>query len=212
MTVASHNELVIVGGGGHGRELFDAARGEWRIRGFVDDDPGVEDRLARIGSLRLGGIEWLEANPSRYALGIGTSSGRRRLATRLDQAGCQVATVVHPGVSRGSDVRLANGVVVFDRCTLTTNVEIGAHTHLNVGCAVQHDSTVGSFVQMSPGVLVNGDCVIGNDVFLGTGAIVTRGCTIGDGARVGAGSVVLDDVPTGAFAFGTPAQRQSARK
>ena len=105
-----------------------------------------------------------------------------------------------------------NGVVVFDRCTLTTNVEIGAHTHLNVGCAVQHDSTVGSFVQMSPGVLVNGDCVIGDDVFLGTGAIVTRGCTIGDGARVGAGSVVLDDVPPGAFAFGTPAQRQSTRQ
>lgn len=209
MTVLSNNELVIVGGGGHGRELFDAARHEWRIRGFVDDKPEVEDRLGRIGSLRLGGIEWLEANPSRYVLGIGTSSGRSKLAARLDEAGCQVATVVHPGVSRGSDVRLADGVVVFDRCTLTTNVEIGPHTHLNVGCAVQHDSSVGSFVQMSPGVLVNGDCVIGNDVFLGSGAIVTRGCRIGDGATVGAGSVVLEDVAPRAFVYGTPARPHS---
>lgn len=202
-------ELVIVGAGGHGRELFDAATRAGRpVRGFVDDSPTGENRarIRRLGATLLGDVAWLEARPGPYALGIGTSATRRALAARLDAAGCTVASVIHPGATVGPDVRLGDGVVVFDRVTITTNVEIGAHTHLNVGCAVQHDSTVGTFVQLSPGVFVNGDCTIGDDVFCGTGAVVTRGCTIGAGARIGAGAVVLDDVDPGATVVGIPAR------
>lgn len=199
------DSLVIVGAGGHGREMFDAVRSVWEVEGFVDDDPGVTGRLETIGSHRLGGIGWLETNPRRYALGIGTSAARRAISRRLETWECEVVTVRHPGAYTGPAVHLGNGVVLYDRCTLTTNVTVGAHTHLNVGCVVQHDSVIGSFVQMSPGVFVNGDCVIGDDVFLGTGAVVTRGCRIGEGATVGAGAVVLSDVEPGARVFGVPA-------
>lgn len=207
MTKRSRNDqgVVIVGAGGHGREMFDAARASLRIRGFVDDSTDSAVRVARLGVPLLGDLAWLEDNPGRYALGIGTSHARRELATRMDTTGCTAMGVVHPGATIGPDVRLGHAVVVYDRCTVTTNVEIGQHTHLNVGCAVQHDSVIGEFVQLSPGVFINGDCVIGDDVFLGTGAIVTRGCTIGTGARVGAGAVVLGDVAPGETVTGTPA-------
>lgn len=197
--------VVIVGAGGHGRELFDATRASLRVRGFVDDSTDSAERVARLGVPLLGDLTWLEENPGRYALGIGTSHVRRELAARLDTAGCSAMGVVHPGATIGPDVRLGHAVVIYDRCTVTTNVEIGQHAHLNVGCAVQHDSVIGEFVQLSPGVFINGDCVIGDDVFLGTGAIVTRGFTVGAGARVGAGAVVLSDVAPGETVVGTPA-------
>lgn len=205
-SAGSNRDLVIVGAGGHGRELFDAAHPEWNVLGFVDDDPAVTERLDRLGAELLGGLEWLAENPGRYALGVGTSAARRTLVGRFDSAACEPVSVVDRRASIGSDVRLGPGVVVYDRTTITTNVEIGAHTHLNVGCAVQHDSVIGSFVQFSPGVFVNGDCSIGDDVFLGTGAIVTRGCSIGAGARIGAGAVVLDDVLPGQTVLGVPAR------
>lgn len=206
-------DLVVVGAGGHGRELLDVlstlarSDSDLRVLGVVDDDPGTNlDRLARLGVPLLGDTTWLERHPGRYALGIGTSAVRRRLAERLDDAGCSPVVVVHPGASIGSDSRLGPGVVVYERSVVTTNVTLGAHTHLNVACAVQHDTSVGSFVQFSPGVLVNGDCEIDDDVFLGTGAVVTRGCRVGRGARIGAGAVVLRDVPAGATAVGVPAR------
>lgn len=201
-------DLVIVGAGGHGRELFDAAtRAGFTVRGFVDDSPTdtTRARVERLGATILGDLTWLEAHPGPYALGIGTPAVRRTLAARLDAAGCPVATVIHPGATIGPDVRLGDGVVIFDRTTITTDAEIGAHTHLNVGCAVQHDTVVGAYAQLSPGVYVNGDCTIGDDVFCGTGAVVTRGRTVGAGARVGAGAVVLDDVAPGATVVGIPA-------
>lgn len=208
--------VVIVGAGGHGRELLDTIAPTRSVRGFVDDafgDPTKpsSQRVARLGVPVLGPVGWLESNPGAYALGIGTSALRRVLSERLDAAGCEVVGVIHRGASIGSDSRLGPGVVVFDRTVVTTNVTIGAHTHLNVGCAVQHDTTVGEFVQFSPGVFVNGDCVIGDDVFLGTGAIVTRGCTVGDSARVGAGAVVLGDVAPGETVVGVPAAPNARR-
>ncbi len=205
--------MVVVGGGGHGRELLDvvaainAQHDRWRLLGVVDDHPEPNrERLDRLGVEVLGPLEWLEEHPGLYALGIGTSSVRRQIVERLEAHGCEAATLVHPGASVGADSHLGAGSVVYERSVVTTDVSIGVHTHLNVACAVQHDSRVGDFVQFSPGVMVNGDCVIGDDVFLGTGAIVTRGCIVGDGARVGAGAVVLSDVPAGATALGVPAR------
>ena len=205
-------DLVIVGAGGHGRELFatvaalNSGTPAGRVRGVVDDAPSHTDRLERLGLELLGPVDRLLELGCAYALGIGSSGVRRRLVERFDAAGLEPATVVHPGAHLGPDVELGAGVVVYDRCTLTTNVRIGAHTHLNVGCAVQHDSVLGRFVQMSPGVFVNGDCTLGDDVFLGTGSIVTRGTTVGEGARIGAGAVVLTDVLAGQTVVGAPAK------
>ncbi len=206
------SELVIVGCGGHGREVLAtvAALNEqvptWEVLGFVDDAPDHLDRLERLGLDVLGDVGWLTRHPRRYALGIGTSATRRAVAARLDRAGAEPASLVHPTASIGPDVELGPGVVVFAHTTVTTDVRIGAHTHLNVGCSVQHDTVVGDAVQFSPGVFVNGDCTIGDDVFLGTGAVVTRGVTVGAGARVGAGAVVLEDVAAGVTVVGAPAR------
>lgn len=206
-------ELVVVGAGGHGRELLDVlhvardAGHDWHVIGTVDDDPDPNRaRLQRLGITHLGPVSWLEEHPCHYALGVGTSAVRRKLATRLAASGATSVTVVHPGASVGSDTHLGTGVVIYERSVVTTNVTIGQHTHLNVACAVQHDTGVGAFTQFSPGVLINGDCTIGDDVFLGTGAIVTRGCRVGDGARIGAGAVVLHDVEPGTTVVGIPAR------
>lgn len=205
--------LVIVGAGGHGREVFATVAAinrehpTFEVLGFVDDAPRHPDRLERLGTGVLGDIGWLEAHPAPFVLALGDPEVRRSVADRLGAAGAESVTVVHPGAELGPDVRLCPGVIVFDRCTITTNVTIGRHTHLNVGCAVQHDSTIGEFAQSSPGVLVNGDCDIGDEAFLGSGAIITRGVSVGDRARVGAGAVVLDDVQPDTTVVGVPARR-----
>lgn len=208
-------DLVVVGAGGHGRELLDVLaevnRGSptWNILGVVDDDPGATNlaRLARLGVTHLGPVDWLEQSPTAYVLGIGTGAVRRRMVQRLDAAGCPDSPpVIHPGAAIGRDTEVGSGVVIFNTSVVTTNVRIGAHTHLNVANAVQHDSTIGEFSQLSPGVLVNGDCRIGNDVFVGSAAVITRGCSVGEHSRVGAGAVVLGDVRPGTTVVGAPAR------
>ena len=211
---APNRMLAIIGAGGHGREVLDIVD-ELGLRdrfvGFVDDStPGPEalTRVRRRGTDIVGDVAWLAASGLDHVIAIGLSAARRRI-TGLLEAGPytgRALTLTHPTASIGSDVRVGPGVIIGARTVVTTNVTVGRHTHLNVGCAVQHDSELGDFVTMSPGVFVNGDVTIGNDVFIGTGATVTRGCSVGDGAVIGAGAVVLDDVEAGSRVFGAPAR------
>ncbi|HMS12971.1 MAG TPA: acetyltransferase [Microthrixaceae bacterium] len=203
--------LRIVGCGGHGRELLDAAAaaGTFEMLGFVADEPPppgpMRDRLEARGVGSVGPLDALRSGGGQYIIGIGSCAARRRIDGLATSWSCEAALLVHPRATIGTQNRLAPGVYVAPGAVVTTNVTIGRHTHLNVGVAVQHDTVVGDYVTFSPGVLVNGDVTIGNDVFFGSGAIVTRGVTIGDGATVGAGAVVLCDVAPGARVWGVPA-------
>jgi len=203
-------DLVIVGAGGQGRETLDVVEAingvktKWSFLGFVDDGEVRAERLSRRGAevVELGD---LDAEKVRYVIGIGDPGDRASVAERMTRHGFTPATLVHPTVTLGGDVRMADGVVLAAGARVTTNVSLGRHTQLNVGACVSHDCEVGEFVTLSPGTLVNGDCAIGDRAFFGTGAIVTPGCTIGADAKVGAGAVVLSDVPPQATFVGVPA-------
>jgi sugar O-acyltransferase (sialic acid O-acetyltransferase NeuD family) len=203
--------LVIVGAGGHGREMLDIVEAinrehqRFDVRGFVADEAEVE-LVARRGVPWLGGIDELKGIDASYVIGIGSSEARRRIDAELRDAGKEPATLIHPLASLGSDLRLGAGVVAAAGARLTTNVTMGRHSQLNVNAVVSHDCDVGAYVTLSPGVLVNGDCRIGDGAFLGTGAVVVRGHSVGAGAVIGAGAVVVDDVPERVTAKGVPAR------
>ena len=205
-------KLVIVGAGGHGREMLDIVeassdgeQAEWDFLGFVDDGEVDEDRLGRRAA-RAVRADDLDPASVRYIAGVGDSTARERIDERMRAAGFEAATLVHPSASVGGDVRLAPGVVLAAGARVTTNVALGRHTQLNIGACVSHDCVLGDYVTLSPGTLVNGECSVGDRAFFGTGSIITPRTRIGAGATVGAGAVVLADVPAGTTVVGVPAR------
>jgi sugar O-acyltransferase (sialic acid O-acetyltransferase NeuD family) len=203
--------LVIVGAGGHGREALDIAEAcnavepTFEVVGFCarEFDAAL---VARRGVEVLGDVDVLRGMDAAFVIGIGTSEIRRDLDATITSYGREATALVHPLSSRGSDLRIAPGVLLAAGARVTTNVTLGRHTHLNVDAVVSHDCVVGAYVTLSPGGVVNGTVTLGDGVFLGTGAVVLPGVTIGAWARIGAGAVVTDDVPPGRTAVGVPAR------
>lgn len=210
-------DLVIVGAGGHGREVLDVVEAvnagcrTWNVLGFLDDGEVDAGRLGRRGVGLLGPVAALADLDADYVVGIGGSEARAQVDELASRHGRQAAVLVHPLASTGSDVELAAGVVLAAGVRVTTNVRLGRHTHANVGSVVSHDCRVGDFVTISPGALVNGNVVLQEHVLLGAGSIVTPGRTIGRGTWVGAGAVVVDDLASAVVATGVPARVRRTR-
>jgi sugar O-acyltransferase (sialic acid O-acetyltransferase NeuD family) len=142
-----------------------------------------------------------------YVIGIGAGAQRKAI-DRAFQAGQRDApTLIHPTAVIGRrSVELGPGSVVCANSTVTTNIRLGRHVHVNPNVSIGHDTTVGDYATLTPQVAVAGNVRIGAGAFIGTGARILPGVRVGEGAVVGAGAVVVRDVSPGQTVTGVPAR------
>jgi sugar O-acyltransferase (sialic acid O-acetyltransferase NeuD family) len=217
---SSGTPLVIVGAGGHGREVLDVVRAvnsatpTWDLLGFVADGGGDLEEIEALGVSFLGPISELEVDRGygkdklgapRFVVAIGAGAVRRSIDERLTKAGLVPASVIHPSATVGAHCELAPGVVIVAGARVTTNVRLGRHVHLNLNSTVSHDSVLGDYVTISSGVNISGRVTLGAGVDCGAGSTVLPGVHIGSGTRVGAGAVVTKDCPPDCTMVGVPA-------
>jgi sugar O-acyltransferase (sialic acid O-acetyltransferase NeuD family) len=215
---SKHIELVILGAGGHARELYgyieDLRRHGQRVelRGFIDDGlaAGVYGKLNVLGSTREFRKHFSPARERvHYITAFGSNELRRRVVRQIDELfgpDIQPWTLIHPDARIGEDVTLGAGCCLAPGAVVTSSIAIGAHCILNVKASVSHDSTLGDFVNINPGATVCGTVTIGEGAFIGTGAVVKDRINIGEWSLIGAGAAVVHDIPSYVVAAGVPAR------
>jgi sugar O-acyltransferase (sialic acid O-acetyltransferase NeuD family) len=210
--------LVIIGAGGHGREIHDIVEAindlsaSYRFLGFIDDGLRSEVLLVDRKTHHIGGMEKLEGLPegTRYVIAIGDGRVRRRIDEHASALGLEPATLIHPQTTLGRHrIVVGPGAVLFPHVSLTTNIRLGRHVHLNVAVSVGHDSTLHDYVTVNPGAAIAGNVTLETECTIGTGAAVIQGLTVGRGSIVGAGAAVVTDIPPGVVAVGVPARPRS---
>ncbi|NPV70692.1 MAG: acetyltransferase [Firmicutes bacterium] len=203
--------LVIVGAGGHGREVarmvedINRCSGEqWELLGFVDDSVQGEtvegDRI--LGD--VGSLVPMDTKPW-VVCAIGNPRTRKRIATMLEQAGLRFATLVHPSVVTSRFVTIGEGSMVSAGTILTTNIAIGRHCLINTGCRIGHDTRLGDYASLMIGVSIAGEVTVGSGCFLGLNACVINRVSVGEWSIIGAGAAVVKDIPPRVVAVGVPA-------
>lgn len=201
--------ILIVGGGGHGRVVADAARlsGQWGRIAFVDDLYPVLDSagswpvIGTVAELDLLASEWGEA-----VIAIGNNTTRIAVLESAKTCGFDIVSVIHPSAQIAEDVTIGEGTVVFANAVVNTGSVLGNACIVNTAVTVDHDDQIGTGVHLSPGVHLAGDVKIGDRSWIGIGAVVIQGCSVGHDVMVGAGAVVTKDIDNGLTVMGVPAR------
>lgn len=181
----------------------------WDLIGFIDDTPekaggsfyshpilGPRDALAQF-----------EKSEIRFFNNVfGSMSARRRVAGVLQNFGCEMITLVHPGVDMGF-CQVGADVAIEQHAVLDMDVSIGDHSCVKRNSSLGHETVVEEFAFVGPGATVCGRVRIGEGVYVGAGSCIRDGVEIGKNSVVGAGSVVVKDVPAGVTVVGNPAKQ-----
>lgn len=208
-------KLYIIGAGGSGREVAWLAEKSWGRNvaiDFVVDNPSyLKDSVNELSVKLL--AEVVPDKSARYVIAIGDSAARRRIAALCHAASLQEALIVHPRAELSQWVAIEGGTIICAGVIATTNIRIGKHVHINIGCTISHDVIIGDYATLSPGVHVSGHVHIGEGAFIGTGANIINGSArapllIGNGAVIAAGACVTKSVDAGAMMAGVPATRK----
>lgn len=205
------SDIIIVGAGGLGREVFAFAlhciqAGErWRIRGFIDDNLNALDNfnypVGIISSIK----DYIPKENDRLLLGIGIPCIKKKVVNFLLSKGGRFETLIHPSVILGYNVSLGDGVVIFPYCVISADVKIGDWVYINSSCTLDHDTKVGAFSTICCGCDLTGEVKVGKEVFISSHVTTTPRSIISNNVFVGINSFVYGNIESNTKVLGNPA-------
>lgn len=205
--------LVIIGAGGFGREMFAAAReavgyGEdFCIKGFLDGNPDALKGFAGYPKV-IGAPETYEISKNDvFISALGNIATRRRCVAMIERRGGRFISIVHRSASLGPNVSVGDGSFIAHNVVLTADVAVGRHSCVFHGTVIGHDTALADYTHVYSLVSVGGGVRVEEGASVFPGARIVPRVTIGAGSTVGIGSTVLRDVDPKITVFGVPAER-----
>lgn len=205
-------KLLILGAGGHGRVVADAAicsAQPWAEIAFLDDRYPA---LARSGLWPVvGRFEELARFAGHYdacIAAVGDAGLRLRLLDRAAAAGFAISSVVHRGATLSEHAAVAPGSMLAAGAVVSIGAIVARGCIINTGASVDHDCRLAEGVHVCPGAHLAGGVEIGARTWFGIGAVARQGVRIGADVTVGAGAVCLEDVRDGVVVSGVPARER----
>lgn len=201
------NDILIVGAGGFGREVFAYAQDVGiEISGFLDQNTGALNDFDLPVNI-VGDIQSFQVSSSqKFIIAIGNTNTRRRIALSIEAQGGKLQTLIHP------TAYVPTSAIIEDGCILCPFAMVGVSSHLqknvvlNAYASVGHDAIVGEHSVFSPYSVVNGNVELGEAVFLGSQAVVTPAKKVGLNSKLSAGAIVSRNIPAGSLVAGNPAK------
>lgn len=201
--------LCIIGAGGHGKVIADAAlkSGNYKDIIFFDDNR----RFTECDGFTIMGncsevIRYIGA--ADVIVAIGDAGIRQEMQAWLSKMKASIATVIHPEAVIGRNVTIGRGTVVMAGVVINSGSLIGEGCIINTCSSVDHDCRLAGYVHISVGSHLAGNVEVGERTWIGAGVTVSNNVMICHECMIGAGAVVIRDIKESGTYVGVPAGRK----
>ena len=212
-------KLILFPFGGNAREALmsvlalNAAKKQWNVLGFVDDDVTLAGREC-CGVRVLGGTEALKSYSDSYILAVPGSPAnylkRKEIIDSLKLDISRFATILDPSVVTAPDAKIGHNTILMQNVVISCGVRVGNHCVVLPNTVISHDSVIGDCCCVGSNVSISGNVTIGRTSYIGSGTKIRDHISIGEKTLIGLGSNVVSDIDSMAVAYGNPAK--TARK
>ncbi len=200
--------LLIIGAGGHGKVVAEAAeRSGWHHIRFLD---AAWPALTTVSGWPVVGKD---ADFSAFlddidgvVVAIGSNPVRASLVNQLKEAGAALVNIIDPSALVSKRAVLGEGVMVLAGAVVNSDAKLGDGVIVNTASVVEHDCRVADGAHIAPGVVLGGAVDIGCLCLVGLGARVLPGVCVAESAVIAAGAVVHRHVAAGQVVKGVPAR------
>ncbi len=203
------SKLILIGAGGHGKVVADAAvcSNRWKEIVFVDK---LYPHLLNAGHWPVinghDDLDKFDKKDCDYIVALGDNNIRHQLHNELKNKGFNLVNVIHPVAEISEYAELGVGNVVMANAVINVDAKIGDACIINTAATIDHDCIIGDGVHISPGAHLAGQVEVGEYSWIGIGATVNQLVVIGKNVTLGAGSVAIGNIPEGKTAVGIPAK------
>lgn len=168
-------KVVIIGAGGHGRVVIDAALSDLNLEviGFLDDGD-TEDIL---GVPKIGKISDIEnLKEYKFHIAIGNNKFRKELSEKIGIE--NLISIIHLSAYIARDVEMGKGCYIGANSVINARSRLGNSTIVNTGSIVEHDCVLKDYSHLSYRVLLGSGVTIKEGVYIEMGEIVKRGIIV----------------------------------
>jgi sugar O-acyltransferase (sialic acid O-acetyltransferase NeuD family) len=201
--------MIILGAGGHARELYELMSFDKQSIYFFDDftksGPDFLFDLPIVSNETA--VKKLLASNRKVAIGTGNGRTRQILYEKFKVLGAEIISVVaHTAIVSNISCKIDGGVNIMHFSFISNNTSIGFGSLVNARVNIHHDVKIGVFCEIGPGAVLLGNVQVDDFSFIGAGAIILPGVQIGKHCVVGAGAVVTKNVSDYSKVKGNPAK------
>jgi len=199
----SESDIVIYGGGGHGRMCLDILKIEkkYNVAGYLDDNPRtvLTEDVKYFGTQNI--LKNLYDNNLRnIVLGIGFFSNmnkRSKLYNEISSYGFYLPNIIHSQAIMESSARIGESNQIFAGSIIGSNVVIKNNCIINSGAIISHDCVINDNVHVTPGAILGGGVEVGENSIIGMGAAILLGVKIGKNVTINNGVSIYKNIPDG---------------
>ncbi len=205
--------LIIIGAGGYGREIYNLAKQtksynkEYIIKGFIDDNLFALDKFRNYPKIISKINEYKIKENDIFICAISNIEIKKSIISIFKLQNAKFINLIHKSVRFHNNVKLGEGIIIADNSTISCECIIDDFVTINSSVCIGHDVIIGKFTNIYSFVFIGGNVKISSEVNIFTRATIMPKINIEIKSNIGSCSLVIKDVKSGITVFGIPAKK-----